>query len=149
MFPVAGDTDQDSIAIMGRKDEVEKAKVELESLIQNLVSLKLSDDKLQLIWRAVTFSRLYPQFEYTLCLIVLLQDKIVEEEVSVDPKYHRHFVARRGEILRQIGDDFGGVTVSFPRSGVKSDRVVIKGAKDCVQGAKKRLLEIVDDLVRT
>ena len=66
--------------------------------------------------------------------------------MNIDPKHHRYFVARRGEILRQIGDDFGGVTVSFPRSGVKSDRVVIKGAKDCVEGAKKRLLEIVDDL---
>lgn len=71
----------------------------------------------------------------------------MEGEVNVDPKYHKHFVARRGEVLRQIGDDFGGVTVSFPRSGVKSDKVVIKGAKDCVEGAKKRILEIVQDLV--
>ena len=76
-----------------------------------------------------------------------LQDNIVEGEVNVDTKYHKHFVARRGEVLRHIGDDFGGVTVSFPRSGVKSERVVIKGAKDCVEGAKKRILEIVADLV--
>ena len=41
----------------------------------------------------------------------------------VDPKYHRHFVARRGEVLRNIGDEFGGVVVSFPRSGVVSDKV--------------------------
>lgn len=73
-------------------------------------------------------------------------DNIVEGEVNVDPKHHKHFVARRGEVLRQIADDYGGVTVSFPRSGVKSDRVVIKGAKDCVEGAKKRILEIVADL---
>lgn len=73
-------------------------------------------------------------------------DNIVEGEVNVDPKFHKHFVARRGEVLRQIGDDFGGVTVSFPRSGVKSDKVVIKGAKECVDGAKKRILEIVADL---
>lgn len=75
------------------------------------------------------------------------QDNIVEGEVSVDPKHHKYFVARRGEVLRQIGDEYGGVTVSFPRSGAKSDRVVIKGAKDCVEGAKKRILEIVADLV--
>ena len=50
-------------------------------------------------------------------------------------------------MLRQIADEYGGVTVSFPRSGVKSERVVIKGAKDCVEGAKKRILEIVADLV--
>ena len=76
-----------------------------------------------------------------------LQDNIVEGEVNVDPKYHKHFVARRGEVLRHIADDYGGVTVSFPRSGVKSDKVIIKGAKDCVEGAKKRILEIVADLV--
>lgn len=73
-------------------------------------------------------------------------DNIVEGEVSVDPKHHKYFVARRGEVLRQIGDEYGGVTVSFPRNGAKSDRVVIKGAKDCVEGAKKRILEIVADL---
>jgi len=73
-------------------------------------------------------------------------ENITEGEVNVDPKHHRHFVARRGEVLRHIADDYGGVTVSFPRSGVKSDRVVLKGAKDCVEGAKKRILEIVEDL---
>lgn len=71
----------------------------------------------------------------------------MEATISVDPKYHRHFVARRGEVLRNIAEDYGGVTVSFPRSGVKSDQVKLKGSKDCVEGAKKRILEIVDDLV--
>ncbi|KAK3104810.1 hypothetical protein FSP39_010756 [Pinctada imbricata] len=73
-------------------------------------------------------------------------DNIVESEMHVDPKHHRYFVARRGEVLRQIADEYGGVTVSFPRSGVKSDKVTIKGSKDCVEGAKKRIQEIVDDL---
>ena len=31
-------------------------------------------------------------------------DKIVEETMTVDPKHHRYFVARRGEVLRNIGD---------------------------------------------
>ncbi len=70
-----------------------------------------------------------------------------EIHISVDPKHHRHFVVRRGEVLRQITDEYGGVTVSFPRNGQKSDQVTVKGAKDCVEGAKKRILEIVDDLV--
>ena len=43
--------------------------------------------------------------------------------MTVDPKHHRYFVARRGEVLRHIGDEFGGVIVSFPRSGVSSDKV--------------------------
>ena len=79
---------------------------------------------------------------------VISQDNIVEGETTVDPKHHRHFVARRGEVLRQIAEDFGGVIVSFPRSGVDSSRVVIKGSKDCVEAAKKKILDIVEDLVR-
>ena len=37
--------------------------------------------------------------------------------------------------------------MSFPRASSKSDRVVIKGAKDCVDGAVSRINEIVSDLV--
>jgi len=55
------------------------------------------------------------------------QDSVVEVDMRVDPKYHRHFVARRGELLHDISDQYGGVTVSFPRSGIDSDRVVLKG----------------------
>jgi predicted PilT family ATPase len=74
------------------------------------------------------------------------QDNIVESEMRVDPKYHRHFVARRGEVLHQIADQYGGVMISFPRAGVPSDKVVLKGSKDCVEGAKLRIEEIVHDL---
>lgn len=74
-------------------------------------------------------------------------EKVVEGEMRVDPKHHKHFVARRGAILKQIGDEFGGVTISFPRSRDRdSDRVVLKGAKECVESAKQRIAEIVEDL---
>uniref|UniRef100_A0A8C6XVP3 Vigilin n=1 Tax=Naja naja TaxID=35670 RepID=A0A8C6XVP3_NAJNA len=73
-------------------------------------------------------------------------DNVIEDSMVVDPKYHRHFVARRGHVLREIAEEYGGVTVSFPRTGVQSDRVTLKGAKDCVEAAKKRILEIIGDL---
>lgn len=73
-------------------------------------------------------------------------DNITEGEVAVDPKHHKHFVARRGEVLHRISEDFGGVMISFPRPGVDSDRVIIKGSKDCIEQAKQRILEIVEDL---
>ncbi|KAK7086534.1 hypothetical protein SK128_008145 [Halocaridina rubra] len=73
-------------------------------------------------------------------------DLIIEDTMTVDPKHHRHFVARRGEVLRQIGDQYGGVTVSFPRAGVQSDKVTLKGAKECVEAAKARIYEIITDL---
>lgn len=37
--------------------------------------------------------------------------------------------------------------VSFPRTGSQSEKVTLKGAKECVEAAKKRMQEIVEDLV--
>ncbi|KAK3556433.1 hypothetical protein QTP70_008283 [Hemibagrus guttatus] len=73
-------------------------------------------------------------------------DNVVEDNMTVDPKHHRFFVARRGQVLREIADEYGGVMVSFPRTGSQTDKVTLKGAKDCVEAAKKRMQEIVEDL---
>lgn len=68
-------------------------------------------------------------------------------EVLVDQKHHRYFTSRRGEVVNQISGECGGITVSFPKPGSKSDRVILKGAKECVEAAKARIEEIVSDLV--
>ncbi|KAL7990812.1 hypothetical protein Chor_014242 [Crotalus horridus] len=73
-------------------------------------------------------------------------DNVVEDSMTVDPKHHRYFVIRKGQVLRIIAEEYGGVMVSFPRPGTQSDKVTLKGAKDCVEAAKKRILEIIDDL---
>ncbi|MBN3286830.1 VIGLN protein, partial [Polyodon spathula] len=73
-------------------------------------------------------------------------ENIVEDFMIVDPKHHRHFVSRRGQVLRDIAEEYGGVMVSFPRTGNQSDKVTLKGAKDCVEAAKKRMAEIIEDL---
>lgn len=74
-------------------------------------------------------------------------NNIVEGEVSIDPKHHKYFVARRAQVLRDIADEYGGVAISLPsQKDQKSSVVSLKGAKDCVEGAKARLLEIVNDL---
>ena len=49
--------------------------------------------------------------------------------------------------MREIAEEYGGVMVSFPRSGTQSDRVTLKGAKECVEAAKQRIQEIIEDLV--
>ncbi|XP_008305571.1 high density lipoprotein binding protein a [Cynoglossus semilaevis] len=73
-------------------------------------------------------------------------DNVVEDTMNVDPKHHRYFVSRRGQVLRDLADEYGGVMVSFPRTGSQSDKVTLKGAKECVEAAKKRMQEIVSDL---
>lgn len=66
--------------------------------------------------------------------------------MQVEPRHHKHFVARRGEVLHNISDECGGVMISFPRSGVDSDRVTLKGPKECIEAAKTRINEIINDL---
>lgn len=91
-------------------------------------------------------SKVYDLKFYVLHVTPFLQDNITESEMSVDPRHHKHFVARRGEVLNRISDDCGGVMISFPRSGVQSDKVTLKGAKDCIEAAKARIQEIIQDL---
>ncbi|KAG7257788.1 hypothetical protein CRUP_013486 [Coryphaenoides rupestris] len=74
------------------------------------------------------------------------QDDVVEDSMVVDARHHRHFVCRRGQVLRELAEEYGGVAVSFPRTGAHGQRVTLKGAKDCVEAAKRRIQEIVDDL---
>ena len=66
----------------------------------------------------------------------------------VEARHHRHFVCRRGQVLRELAEEYGGVAVSFPRTGTHSERVTLKGAKDCVEAAKRRIQEVIEDLVR-
>ncbi|XP_010735464.3 vigilin [Larimichthys crocea] len=73
-------------------------------------------------------------------------DDVVEDSMVVDVRHHRHFVCRRGQVLRELAEEYGSVAVSFPRTGANSQRVTLKGAKDCVEAAKKRIQEIIEDL---
>lgn len=71
-------------------------------------------------------------------------DNTVEDTVEVDFKYHRHFTQRRRKIIDRISEECGGLQISFPRE--ESNVVTLKGAKDCLEVAKQRILEIVYDL---
>ena len=44
---------------------------------------------------------MYPLLE---CAYVhfLAQEKVIEDDIAVDPKYHRHFIQRRGQV-RAVG----------------------------------------------
>lgn len=79
-----------------------------------------------------------------------IQENKHEDEVHVAPKYHKHFVSRKGEVLQNIVFECGGfdhVSISFPRTDIKDSRVVLKGVKESVQLAKTKIIEIVKDLV--
>lgn len=110
IFPTNDDKDKEVITIIGKKESVETAKVQLETIIREV-------------------------------------NNNAESEMDVDPKYHRHFVARRGEVINKISEECGGVTISFPRSTeTDSTRVTLKGPKEGIEAAKQRIMEIVGDL---
>lgn len=77
---------------------------------------------------------------------VINLENIVEMETTVPSKHHRHFIAHRAEVLGQLAEEYGGVMMSFPRIGMNSEKVTVKGAKECVEGAIKRIGEIVAEL---
>jgi len=73
-------------------------------------------------------------------------EELTTEEINVDPKWHKHFIARRAKVLDKISDDNCNVKISFPKANQSSDVVTIKGPKDAVESAKKSILEIVYQL---
>uniref|UniRef100_A0A182QEE9 K Homology domain-containing protein n=1 Tax=Anopheles farauti TaxID=69004 RepID=A0A182QEE9_9DIPT len=75
-------------------------------------------------------------------------DNIVEDEMIVDPKHHKHFILNRGKVRVRIEEECGGMRILFPPSNreVGNDRVALKGPKDCIEAAKQRIQEIVQEL---
>ena len=73
-------------------------------------------------------------------------NETVEIQVSVDPKYHKHFIMRGAEVIKEIQEQNGGVVISFPRQDSGEDKVTIKGSKQCAESAKQRIEEVVGDL---
>lgn len=103
---------------------------------------------LHYLFKSLSLYFKYSHLLHSCCPPCPLQDDVVEDSMVVDVRHHRHFVCRRGQVLRELAEEYGGVAVSFPRTGANSQRVTLKGAKDCVEAAKKRIQEIIEDLVR-
>ncbi|KAK3606048.1 hypothetical protein CHS0354_006393 [Potamilus streckersoni] len=73
-------------------------------------------------------------------------ENIVEDEVNVDPKHQHYFEGKKNKVLRQIKDEYDLVSVRYQNSQVMNGCVVLQGERDCVEGAKKKILEIVADI---
>uniref|UniRef100_A0A0N4ZK99 Vigilin n=1 Tax=Parastrongyloides trichosuri TaxID=131310 RepID=A0A0N4ZK99_PARTI len=72
--------------------------------------------------------------------------EIVDLTVSVPLEYHKHFLIRGSEVLKEIQSQNGNVQIFFPKINSNSTFVTIKGSEVCAESAKQRILEIVDDL---
>uniref|UniRef100_A0A8C9ZIU3 Vigilin n=1 Tax=Sander lucioperca TaxID=283035 RepID=A0A8C9ZIU3_SANLU len=148
----AENSNSEMIVITGKKANCEVARNRILAIQKELVSTEIfvlirsSYYRLGRNRCPIATAFWYPTLILTI-FTLWLQDNVVEDTMNVDPKHHRYFVARRGQVLRDLADEYGGVMVSFPRTATQSDKVTLKGAKECVEAAKKRMLEIVEDLV--
>ena len=68
----------------------------------------------------------------------------VTDEVEVDPKWHKNFVAKRAKLIQKISEDNCNVKISFPKTN--SSAVVLKGPRDAIDSAKKQILDVVYEL---
>lgn len=69
-----------------------------------------------------------------------------DDQVEIEQKHHRYFLLKRGEQIQKISEEFGGVSISFPKVDT-GNTVRISGPKECVAEAKDKILSIISDLV--
>ncbi|XP_050546345.1 vigilin [Daktulosphaira vitifoliae] len=181
IFPPETDSTNENITIVGKKENVEKAKAELEvmitdisNVIEDRVEINEKYHKSFVAKRGEFLHKLeeecggvkisFPKpgagdkviLKGSKANVALAKQKLldhvkvlentVQVEVNVDPKYHRHFVARRGEIINRIIDDCNGVSITFPKVATNDSVVIIKGDKSNAEEAKRKIEEIVKDL---
>ncbi|XP_052601863.1 vigilin-like [Peromyscus californicus insignis] len=81
-------------------------------------------------------------------LEVLVKDleNEVEDYLIINRKFHHYFVMRRGQLLREMTEEYGGVVITFSYAGKQSTKVTMRGAKACVEAAKKHIQDIFEPL---
>ena len=61
--------------------------------------------------------------------------------VEIPQKLHTSIIGAKGHLIREISEECGGVQIRFPNESTQSDKVYIRGTKEDVEKAKKRLFE--------
>jgi len=77
-------------------------------------------------------------------------ENTTEATMNVEPVYFKDFVSNRGRFLKDLAEEFGGVNVVLPRANAEgkytSDVVHLKGSKEDVPKAIKRIEQFVEDI---
>ncbi|CAF0968591.1 unnamed protein product [Brachionus calyciflorus] len=110
LFPNSSQNNQESsdvITIIGKKENVQKVRAELEETVKSL-------------------------------------EEQVTEEVTVDPKWHKNFTAKRAKLINKISEENCNVKISFPKT--ESSQVQVKGPRDAVASAIKKIQELVTEM---
>lgn len=90
MFPQKdSDEDREVIAIIGRREAVEAARDHLRKTISDLVRVRV---------RGEGGGSTVASFSGGHMTLPRPQANIVEEEMTVEKEFHKHFVMRRGQV---------------------------------------------------
>lgn len=77
-----------------------------------------------------------------------LKAGIQEETVDIPHSLHNSLLAVKGQFIRAISDECGGVMIRFPSATSKSDKVLLRGSPTDVDRAKGLLVELANEKVR-
>ena len=83
----------------------------------------------------------------TTVVVPCVQVNIVEQTVEIPHKWHTSMIGAKGQLIREISDECGSAMIRFPNENMQSNKVFVRGAKEEVEKAKKRLLEVASDVV--
>jgi hypothetical protein len=80
--------------------------------------------------------------------IRIFQGQITETTIEIPHSQHATLQGPKGQILRAVRDECGGILIRFPAANVQSDKVLLRGPPEDVEKAKKLLLDLASDRVR-
>jgi len=75
------------------------------------------------------------------------QGQITETTIDIPHAQHATLQGPKGQILRAVRDECGGVMIRFPAANVQSDKVLLRGPPEDVEKAKSLLLDLANDKV--
>lgn len=70
---------------------------------------------------------------------------VVQVDIIIPAKIHNSIIGAKGRQIRSIMEECGGVLIKFPQENSGSDKVSIRGPKDCVAKAKQVLVELSNE----
>lgn len=68
----------------------------------------------------------------------------IEQYVTVDPKWHGRFFLNNRKLLTDLQTEQGDLLIKLPERSAKSDQVLLRGSKQAIEQAQKRLEQLVD-----
>jgi hypothetical protein len=135
----------DQIRLEGKKENVEKVREAIADIVTKQEKKTQEEDEKRK--KAATEAATADGSGKASNGPVPAEEPHVNAQMEVDPRFHRHFIVRGAEVLREIQAQCGHCQISFPKQETGDKIVSIRGPKSGVEAAKKRILQVVADLV--